>query len=325
MSDSSLPYDHDIRMERVRLALEGLSVGDAFGQRFFRDFDNPDFLMDAEKAESLIADRVVPPEPWPYTDDTAMALSIAEVLNCHGRVHRDELARWFADRYWKESRGYGATAIDILEAIHDGTPWQEAAGDAFEGGGSMGNGAAMRVAPVGAYFADDLAAVVSEASASAEVTHAHPEGHAGAIAVAVAAATAWRIRERVDASAAYELLHVALKHTPAGPTRDGIVRASELPLDSPVEHAAACLGNGSRVTAPDTVPFCLWCAVRHLDDYVEAMWTTVSGLGDRDTTCAIVGGIVVLATGRQGIPAEWQRARESWKLDDESRTAGEAP
>jgi len=58
------------------------------------------------------------------------------------------------------------------------------------------------------------------------------------------------------------------------------------------------------------VPFSLWCAARHLDDFTEAMWTTVSGLGDRDTTCAIVGGIVACAVGEEGIPKAWQSARE---------------
>jgi len=311
-------------MERVRLALEGLSLGDAFGERFFWDFDKPTFLIDQEKAATLAGDRVVPPAPWPYTDDTAMALGIAEILNRHGHVDRDELARRFAARYTEEHRGYGAAAIEVLEGIHEGASWQSAARVVFDGEGSMGNGAAMRVAPLGAYFADDLATAISQARASAEVTHAHPEGQAGAIAIAVAATTAWHLRERIDASTFHELLRAVLDHTPPGPTREGIIRASELPLDAPVERAVARLGNGSRVTAPDTVPFCLWCAARHLDNYVEAMWTTVAGLGDRDTTCAIVGGIVVLATGKQAIPTEWLSAREKWKLDDLSATAEES-
>ena len=46
----------------------------------------------------------------------------------------------------------------------------------------------------------------------------------------------------------------------------------------------------------------LWCAARYLDDYEEALWLTVSGLGDRDTTCAIVGGIVACCTGSVAIP-----------------------
>jgi ADP-ribosylglycohydrolase len=70
------------------------------------------------------------------------------------------------------------------------------------------------------------------------------------------------------------------------------------------------LGNGSQVVCHDTVPFCLWCAARHLDDYQAALWTTVEGLGDRDTTCAIVGAIVALSAGAESIPAQWHAARE---------------
>ena len=76
------------------------------------------------------------------------------------------------------------------------------------------------------------------------------------------------------------------------------------------------LGTGSKVTAADTVPFSLWCAARHLGDYEEALWTTVSGLGDRDTTCAIVGGIVALSCDPTVIPAAWFAAREPLALGD---------
>ena len=61
------------------------------------------------------------------------------------------------------------------------------------------------------------------------------------------------------------------------------------------------------------MPFALWSAAKHLDDYEEAMWKTVAALGDRDTTCAIVGGIVAL-TSKRPIPAEWLSAREPLKL-----------
>ncbi|WP_375756947.1 ADP-ribosylglycohydrolase family protein [Corallococcus exercitus] len=53
-----------------------------------------------------------------------------------------------------------------------------------------------------------------------------------------------------------------------------------------------------------------WCAARHLDSFEEALWCTVAGFGDRDTTCAIVGGIVALSAGRSSIPAPWLSARE---------------
>ena len=49
---------------------------------------------------------------------------------------------------------------------------------------------------------------------------------------------------------------------------------------------------------------------------MNPMWTTASALGDVDTTCAIVGGIVALAVGSEGIPAEWLARREP--LSEES-------
>lgn len=105
-----------------------------------------------------------------------------------------------------------------------------------------------------------------------------------------------------------------LAHTPEGATRRGIVRASEMSPTRPVQAAAHDLGNGRRITAEDTVPFCLWCAARHLDSYEDALWATVSALGDIDTNCAIVGGIVACATGVEAIPAAWRSAREPLEL-----------
>ena len=106
------------------------------------------------------------------------------------------------------------------------------------------------------------------------------------------------------------MIALALAHTPEGETHDGLASASSLRLDATVEEAVGLLGNGSRITAPDTVPFALWCAARHIDDYTEALWTTVSAGGDNDTNCAIVGGIVVLANCSGAIPEGWRAARE---------------
>jgi ADP-ribosylglycohydrolase len=301
MAPNALPPDHETRMQRVRLALEGLSVGDAFGERFFSAQDLP----------GLIEARALPAPPWRYTDDTVMAVSVAEVLDWHGRIEQDELAAAFARRYLANpNRGYGATAHKVLMAIAAGGDWRGASSCAFGGMGSMGNGGAMRVAPVAAYFADDIEAVVREARASAEVTHAHAEGQAGAIAVAVAGAVAWQLRQEPDGGNPRQFLAAACKHTPPGETRYGLMRAVGLPWDASVAQAVETLGNGSRVTAPDTVPFALWCAARHRHDYVQAMWTTVEGLGDIDTNCAIVGAIVALACGPGAIPQEWLDARE---------------
>jgi ADP-ribosylglycohydrolase len=90
----------------------------------------------------------------------------------------------------------------------------------------------------------------------------------------------------------------------------GIAKALALLENITVHQAASALGSGVRVSAQDTVPYCLWVAALHLNDYEEAMWTTVAGLGDRDTTCAIVGGIVAMSTGIESIPLSWTESRE---------------
>lgn len=182
----------------------------------------------------------------------------------------------------------------------------------FDGMGSFGNGGAMRVAPLGAFFSDDLEKAAEQAHLSAEVTHGHPEGQAGAIAVAVSAAQA---ADKKIAPSSSELLETALKFTPDGETRKGIEKALDIPFTESVSTAVSILGNGSHISAQDTVPFCLWCSARHIDNYTEALWNTVSGLGDRDTTCAIVGGIVALSAGPQGIPDEWIELREPLTAD----------
>jgi ADP-ribosylglycohydrolase len=303
MTPPTLPPDHAARLARARLALDGLSVGDAFGSQFF--------LHDVYTTH--FHSRTTPPGPWRYTDDTEMGLGIFEVLESHGAVEQYELARVFGRRYHNEIyRGYGPGAHGILSAIHQGTPWRNVAYSAFGGSGSLGNGAAMRVAPVGAYFADDLPRCAREASASAEVTHAHPEGRAGAVAVAIASAWAWNHREQTSPPGA--LLAAVLEYTPNGTTRTGLQGAAQLPAEAPAEQAAEVLGNGRRATAPDTVPFALWCAGRFLRDYPAALWACVSVGGDVDTTCAIVGGVVALASATT-IPQTWLAAREPLDFD----------
>lgn len=288
---------HSTRISRARLSLEGLSIGDAFGECFFSSL-----------ALSGLEERTLPSAPWGWTDDTAMAVSIVETLERHFGIDRDHLARAFATRYAAEPRrGYGGTAHGILRAIGQGVAWREAAGAVFDGQGSMGNGSAMRVAPVGAYFADDLESVIEHARLSADPTHGHPDAKAGAIAVAVGAAFAVTRRDDSSLSDGRGWLAAIAEHVPASATRDGIDKSLSMPWEIDVRTAVAALGNGSLVICSDTVPLALWCAAHHLDDFEAAMWTTVSALGDRDTTCAMVGGIVAMSAS---IPAEWRSARE---------------
>jgi ADP-ribosylglycohydrolase len=295
----------DDRLARARCALEGLSVGDALGQHWLV------YMLRGGALAGSIPRVDVPPPPWYFTDDTTMALSVVSVLRQAGRIQQEQLAADFALRFQQDPfRGYGAGMQALLRQIAAGDSWREASKSLFGGQGSFGNGAAMRVAPLGAYFADSLETVVEQAQRSAEVTHAHPEGIAGAIAVAVAAAWAWRLGQRGKRPDRTEFLDLILPEVPESAVRAALRTARNLGSKVSAVAAAARLGNGSQISAQDTVPFVLWCAGQYLERYETALRQTLRGGGDLDTTCAMVGGIVVLYSGSQSIPPAWLQARE---------------
>lgn len=303
---AELPSDHAARVERMMLSLDALSLGDALGEML---------AYRAQTAPQWLAQNDLPGGPWFHTDDTEMAISICAVLKSHGFIHQDALAKRFARRFERDpERGYGMMTRTQLRDMIAGADWRHTAASAFGGQGSMGNGGAMRVAPLGAYYAEDLERCAAEARASSVVTHTHPEGVAGAVAVAVAAAMAWRLKGVSKAERADRFFDEILRITPESQVRRKILVAKGTPASTPVEAVARSLGCGELVTAPDTAPFCVWVAAHHLDNFVEALVQTICVGGDCDTNAAIVGGIVALSTGREGIPPSWLSARESFAL-----------
>lgn len=286
---------------RAREALDGLSVGDAFGQCFFQP---------AEHSDIWLEQRLPPPGPWPYTDDTQMSLSIVEALVADEDIDCDTLARSLA-RHYDYDRAYGPSMHRVLARIDAGEPWPEVAAASFGGAGSYGNGAAMRAAPVGAYFRDDLDEAAEQAARSAQVTHLHPEGIAGAVAVAIAAAHAGRFRQSGVRPTHGQFLAAVIESLPASEVRSKLQRAQALERTSSLDYAVALLGNGTLISAQDTVPYALWCCAQSLDDYPSALWLAVGAGGDRDTLGAIVGGVVACFVGAQGIPAAWLERREA--------------
>ena len=300
---ASLPADHSERVERMMLSLDGLGLGDALGEML---------AYRSANALTRLVNGELPAGPWFHTDDTEMAISIVAVLKSHGELNQDALARRFARRFERDpDRGYGRMTRIQLREINTGAKWQEMSANAFGGQGSMGNGGAMRVAPLGAYFADDLDRCVEAARASSLVTHTHPEGVAGTVAVAVGAAMAWQLRHIIGAEFVPSFFGEVLRLTPESQVRRGILLASQTPAEVPFNDVAKALGNGSLVTAPDTVPFCIWMAAHHPRHFVEAIGKTISAGGDCDTNAAIVGGMVALSAGRTSIPGDWLKARET--------------
>ena len=285
-------------------SLDGLSVGDALGERYFGV---------TRTVGDLRAGRL-PDAPWRWTDDTCMGSTLAAHVARHGTVDQERLIRDFVDDF-DIRRGYGHGAVDLLTEVRLSIPWRAAAHSSFGGTGSCGNGAAMRVAPLGAWFHDDLHAASLQAARSAEVTHAHPEGIAGAVAVARVASYLADARLRRGTPDAERIIAVAAEGVSGSVVSFGLGQAANR-LGAPLDEVVDELGNGRQVTAQDTVPFCVWVVATWPTDYPAAIAACVEARGDIDTTCAIVGGMIAAYTGVgdhddvRGVPAEWLAARE---------------
>ncbi|WP_267715593.1 ADP-ribosylglycohydrolase family protein [Streptomyces sp. CoH17] len=285
----------DGRLDRALSSLRGLSVGDALGSQFFVPANYP-----------LLGRRELPPGTWQWTDDTEMACSVVSVLAAHHRIDQDALALSFA-RHHDFDRGYGPAVNRLLRLVREGSDWREPAAALFNGQGSWGNGAAMRIAPLGAWYADDPEQATHQAEISAYPTHQHREAVVGAMAVAAAAALA---ADPAGPPPAHALLDGVISLVPKSAVGAGLRRARDMLDYGDAATVAAVLGCGRRTTAHDTVPFALWSAARALGRYETAFWTTAQVGGDVDTTCAIVGGVV--AAGEAGAPpAEWAERVEA--------------
>jgi ADP-ribosylglycohydrolase len=230
-----------------------------------------------------------------------MACSVLAVLVEHGRVDQDALAMSFAEHH-DFDRGYGPAVNRMLRLIRqEGGDWRTLSAELFNGQGSWGNGAAMRIAPLGAWYAGDAEQATHQAEISAYTTHQHREAVAGAMAVAAAAALVADPEGPKDPS---DLLGAVIDLVPRSAVHAGLRRARDMLDYADVATVAAVLGCGRRTSAHDTVPFALWAAARNLGDYQRAFWTTARAGGDVDTTCAIVGGIVA-ARPDGAPPPEW--------------------
>ncbi|MER5730415.1 ADP-ribosylglycohydrolase family protein [Streptomyces sp. NPDC002138] len=285
----------DRRYARAMASLRGLALGDALGSQFFVPVNYP-----------LLKRRELPPGPWQWTDDTEMACSVAAVLADHGRIDQDALALSFADHH-DFDRGYGPAVNRMLRLVREGQDWRELASALFNGQGSWGNGAAMRIAPLGAWYADDPEQATHQAEISAYTTHQHREAVCGAMAVAAAAALA---AAPAGAPTPGQLLDGVIALVPRSAVGAGLRRARDMLDYADATTVAAVLGCGRRTSAHDTVPFALWSAARSLDDYERAFWTTAQVGGDVDTTCAIVGGVLG-ARGDEVLPTAWLAQTEA--------------
>jgi poly(ADP-ribose) glycohydrolase ARH3 len=289
--------------DRVRGSLLLSACGDALGA----PFEGATRIDPAEVDQWL--DEPVAPLRW--TDDTAMTLVLAgHLARRGGTVDEADLAGEFAAEWTREpDRGYGPGAARVLAAITGGTPWAQAARGLFDGAGSYGNGAAMRVAPVGLVAGLGPSAVAARARRSAAVTHAHPLGQDGAAVQAVAVAVAARTPTSGGLDADAFLAQVAA-YTGTGEFRAALQRIAALTRrgTTPPEVAAQ-LGND--VSALGSVPAALAAFLTHPDDAYSAIGFAVRIGGDTDTIAAMTGALCGARGGTHAVPHQWQRRLEA--------------
>jgi poly(ADP-ribose) glycohydrolase ARH3 len=282
--------------------LLGLAVGDALGGCFegqsadsiARRYPSPQALMDSPPLETLH-----------YTDDTQMAIGVAEALIEDGAIREETLCRRFASNY-VPSRGYGFGTRRVLEVMSASEDYRAAA-EAYYPGGSFGNGAAMRVAPVGLLFHDDLALVSEQARLSALTTHLHPLAIEGARLLALGVGLLVRA-EAFDRSAFFAEL---LTHCQLEDYQIKLERASRM-RDS---EEVSALGNG--IQALESVPTALACFAFAPEDYGTAIGRAILLGGDTDTIAAMTGALSGTFLGVQALPS-----RLLARLEDDAEGKG---
>ncbi|WP_294287066.1 ADP-ribosylglycohydrolase family protein [uncultured Chryseobacterium sp.] len=200
----------------------------------------------------------------------------------------------------------------MFREVKSGEHWKEVSYAKFEGQGSMGNGGAMRAAVIGAYFYDDFARLKENAERSCEVTHANREAIEGTKAIALAAAFAVREKMGIEILDQQDFIRNIQHELMDSDMKSKLNKCLYLDGNPSMELLVKTLGNGIKMTAQDTVPLVIWMLSRYRNNLEECLWNTVSALGDRDTTCAIAGGVSILCCEENTVP-EWITLIENWK------------
>jgi len=274
-------------------ALLGTAVGDALGA--------PVEGYSMEQVRSVYPEE----KGWGmvyglYTDDTEMMIGVAESLIKNKGFNGADMARTFIQNY-DAKRGYGPGSKGALKRIREGESWAEASRKLFGGEGSYGNGAAMRIAPVGLYYYDNTDALREGAYKSSHITHSHELGKEGAALQAFAIALAVRGQK--------EDMLFELEEFVQSDVYESKLRMIELLLekDASRREIIAKLGNG--LAAFNSVPTAIYSFIR-FDYFEDSVNYAVSLGGDTDTIGAMTGAISGAYYGDRAIPSEWMEQLE---------------
>ncbi len=273
--------------DRFAGCLCGLMIGDALGAHV--EGQPPNYISRIYPAAANILSNP-PPAPWYYTDDTQMAIGVAESLVRDRQIVESTLCECFVANY-EPHRGYGRGARRVLGAMEDQEDYRALAERVFPGG-SYGNGAAMRVAPVGLVFHQNLDELAEQAERSARPTHTHPLGIEGAQLLALAVGTVVASGDKFESPHVFDLL---LERCRNAEFRDRITCATHLKDEQELSQ----LGNG--IAALDSVVTAISCFLFSPDSYEQVVARAIYLGGDTDTIAAMAGALAGAHIGIEGI------------------------
>ncbi|TXH67249.1 MAG: hypothetical protein E6Q83_18405 [Thiothrix sp.] len=255
----------------------GLALGDALGAPFEGGL--------IERALWRVIGQTKDQEAR-FTDDTQMALDLANSLIRNKQLNQSDLSQAFANSYhW--SRGYGPSTARLLKRIRKGESWEIANKTTYPQG-SFGNGAAMRAPIMALFLPENSRTLTAYTQLSAQVTHTHSLGIEGA--VLIAQATAFLLQHPANPLNLFASLK---EHCHTLEFSSGLQIAEQwLVQDYPTcpKEVAKLLGNG--MTAVRSCVTALYCALRFLDsDFLTLLKFIKSLRGDVDTISAMAGAL----------------------------------
>jgi poly(ADP-ribose) glycohydrolase ARH3 len=293
-------------IDRIEGALVGTMTGDSLG--FAVDGTDPGPLHHRfPTPESISAS-----EPARYGVATEMTVATAESLAVHPEFDAADMAARLAGEA-SVMRGYGGATRAAIDRLRAGVAWSMAA-EGTEGRASFGNGAAVRMAPIGCAFHDDLAELRWVAEEAAGITHSHAlacEGAAlQAIAVAVAASAGGK-----EISGESFLLAIGRETNVREYRKRYEIAAALVSRDTEWKRIVERLGNSR--TALGSVVTAAYCFARSPSSFAEAVSYAVYLAGNTAALGAMTGAISGAHLGVAAIPARWRDKLERGPVSPE--------
>ena len=269
----------------------GLAIGDALGAA-------TEFMSGPSVADLYGVVRDYQPtmhfDTGEFTDDTSMALAMAESIIEAGAVDIESIADAFVNWMRTDGRGIGNLTRRALALIEDGTSPLEAGRRAWEQSGrtSAGNGAVMRCAPIGLLDRQDQDVLVRDSVATSRITHYDPRCCGSCIAVNTAISAI--LREDDDP------LGAALR-----PIAGHLAELEQALADSRLEDLDQMRLDGEDMGYTILTTRVAFTALRQFDSFEEGIIAIVNKGGDADTNAAVAGALLGAKYGFEGLPARW--------------------